>query len=38
MRPPVPRINVKRLIDEHDMRADNALAAAVNTLTNRDRT
>jgi len=34
MRPPVPEINVKRLIDERDRHADNQLAAAVSALTN----
>jgi hypothetical protein len=33
MRPPVPEINVKPLIDERDLSADNWLAAAVSALT-----
>jgi len=36
MRPPVPEINVKPLIDERDRRADNQLAAAVSALTNHE--
>jgi hypothetical protein len=35
MRPPVPEINAKLLMDERDC-ADNQLAAAVSALTNHD--